>query len=555
MDLTLLIIGIMLIVVVIAIVASFVSFYKRSTKEMAFVRTGLGGEKVFMDTGGFVFPVLHDMIEVNMKTLKIVLTRSDEKALRTRDRIKINVSSEFFLRVEPVKESISRAAQTLGSKTMDPGALKEQVEGRCDDALRRAAVLMDLEDLNDKRKEFGLNVEEGVKTDLSKMGLMLEAVALTQLNQASLNFFDAENAFDVQGRTYVMQKIAENEKKQNEVENNKKVAIKEGDLAAHNKQLKLEEQEAVADQQQQMKIAEGKFKADLQIEEARIRTEVELEEIRRQQSLALAAAQKSVAEGWIITDEIKAAAATIKEGIATAQEKAQAERTRLVEVISAEKEAERQKIFATAAADAEVREAGAAKVRFDVEAKGKTALNEAANMLSDRQIAMQVKTQIVQQLPDIIRESVKPLENIDGIKIMQVDGFSNVIGRGGSAGGSGGEGAASGGSGGGSGGGGSLADQVVDSALRYRAQAPMVESLLNEIGLNGSGIKDLTKSLQREMKPESHKSTPELGQVSRAKESVGEAALADQDEESSSFFSFGETGDAHGHDEHGSKSE
>jgi len=539
------IISIVFLVILILLILAFFLFFTRSTKEKSFVRTGFGGEKVFMDSGGFVFPVLHDKIDVNMKTLKIVISRSNEKSLRTRDRIKINVNSEFFLRVEPVKESISRAAQTLGSKTMDSEALKEQVEGRCDDALRRAAVLMDLEDLNDKRKEFGLNVEEGVKTDLSKMGLMLESVALTQLNQASLDYFDAENAFDVQGRTYVMQKIAENEKRQNEVENKKKVAIKEGDLAAHNKQLNLEEQEAVADQQQQMKIAEAKFKTDLQIEEARIRTEVELEEIRRQQSLALAAAEKSVAESWIIADEVKAAAAAKKEEIVTAQEKAQAERTRLVEVISAEKEAERQKIFAAAQADAEVREAGAAKVRFEVEAKGKTALNEAANMLSDKQIAMQVKSQIVSQLPDIIRESVKPLENIDGIKIMQVDGFSNVIGRGGATGGSGGGGASagSGGSGGGNGGG-SLADQVVDSALRYRAQAPMVESLLNEIGLNGSGIKDLTKSLQREMKPESNKSTPELGQVSRAKESIGEAALADQDTESSSFFSFGEVDDA-----------
>lgn len=549
MNLTI-IIGSLVLVVFVVVVAAFVAFFHRSTKETAFVRTGFGGEKVFMDSGGFVFPVLHDKIDVNMKTLKIVISRGNEKALRTRDRIKINVNSEFFLRVEPKHESISRAAQTLGSKTMDSKALEEQVEGRCDDALRRAAVLMNLEEMNDKRKEFGLNVEEGVKIDLDKMGLMLESVALTQLNQASLDYFDSENAFDVQGRTFVMEKIAENEKRQNEVENTKKVAIKQGDLNAHNKQLEIEKQEAFADQQQQMMIAEGKFKADLQIEEARIRTEVELEEIRRQQSLALAAAQKSVAEGWIIADEVKAAAAATKEGIVTAQEKAQAERNRLIEVISAQKEAERQKIFATAQADAEVREAGAAKVRLDVEAKGKTALNEAANMLSDRQIAMQVKTQIVQQLPDIIRESVKPLENIDGIKIMQVDGFSNVTSRGGGAG------DGSGGASGGGGSGGSLADQVVDSALRYRAQAPMVESLLNEIGLNGSGIKDLTKSLQREMKPETDKgTTPELGQVSHAKETIEEATLVDQGEDSSSFFSFGEAGDVPEDDSQEPKSE
>lgn len=514
--------------------AGFVAFYTRATKETAFVRTGFGGEKVFINNGGFVFPVLHDKVDVNMKTLKIGISRANEQSLRTKDRIRININSEFFLRVEPTPESISMAAQTLGFKTLDPEALKEQVEGRCDDALRRAAVLMNMEELNDNRSKFGQNVEEGVKIDLEKMGLMLESVALTQLNQTDLEYFNAENAFDVQGRTYVLQKIADNEKKQNEVQNTKIVAIKQGDLEAHNKQLDLEKQEAFADQQQQMMIAEGKLTTDRQIEQARIQTEIDLEEARRVKALAIAAAQKSSAEAWIETDKIKAQAATRLEEITTAKDKAQAERNRIIEVISAEKEAERQKILATASADADVREAEANRVRWEVEAEGKTKVNAAANTLSSEQVAMQVKTSIVHQLPDIIRQSVKPMKNIEGIKIMQVDGFSNVIGRGGAAGGGNGSGGNNG-SGGGNGGG-SLADQVVDSALRYRAQAPMVESLLNEVGLNGSSIKDLTKSIQREMKPNKHKATAELG-------SDVEVEVPDLSGVESGVFSFGEVED------------
>ena len=525
---------IFIVVFLLILGAAFVAFYTRATKEKTFVRTGFGGEKVFINNGGFVFPVLHEEIDVNMKTLKIVISRSNDQSLRTRDRIRININSEFFLRVEPTAESISKAAQTLGTKTLDPEELKEQVEGRCDDALRRAAVLMDMEELNDNRSEFGRNVEEGVKIDLEKMGLMLESVALTQLNQTDLEFFNAENAFDVQGRTYVLQKIAENEKKQNEVQNAKIVAIKQGDLEAHNKQLDLEKQEAFADQQQQMMIAEGKLKTDRQIEQARIVTEVELEEARREQAVALAAAQKSSAEAWIETDKVKAQAAKKEEEIVTARDTAQAERNRRIEVISAEKEAQRQKILATASADADVREAEAQRVRWEVEAEGKTAVNAAANTLSTEQVAMQVKTSIVHQLPDIIRQSVKPMKNIEGIKIMQVDGFSNVIGRGGAAGGNNGSGGANGS--GGNNGGGSLADQVVDSALRYRAQAPMVESLLNEVGLNGGSIKDLTKSLQREMKPGKNKSTPELG-------TDVEVEVPDMAGVDTGVFSFGEAED------------
>jgi uncharacterized membrane protein YqiK len=130
----------------------------------------------------------------------------------------------------------------------------------------------------------------------------------------------------------------------------------------------------------------------------------------------------------------------------------------------------------------------AAEQRYAVEATGKRALNEAANLLSNEQIAMQVRLEIVRQLPDIIRESVRPMEKIDGIKIMQVEGLIS--------GNHNGQGEAP------MQVNGNLADQVVNSALRYRAQAPIVESLLQEIGLNGSDLNGLTQGL-REPPPES----------------------------------------------------
>jgi len=92
---------------------------------------------------------------------------------------------------------------------------------------------------------------------------------------------------------------------------------------------------------------------------------------------------------------------------------------------------------------------------------------------------MQVKLELLKQMPEIIRESVKPMEQIDGIKIIQVEGLN--AGSAGSTNGEGGKGAD-----------GSLADQLVNSALRYRGQAPLVDSLLAEIGLDGSDIKGLT---------------------------------------------------------------
>ncbi len=117
---------------------------------------------------------------------------------------------------------------------------------------------------------------------------------------------------------------------------------------------------------------------------------------------------------------------------------------------------------------------------YEVEAEGKALLNDAINKLSAEQIGMQVKLALIQALPRIIEESVKPIEKIDGIKIIQVDGLTR---------GGGGEDGTHGKHG--TNGGGSLADQAVNAALSYRAQQPLVDALLAEIGLKGGSLSGL----------------------------------------------------------------
>ena len=94
--------------------------YRRASKEVSFVRTGFGGEKVIMNGGAMVLPVLHEIIPVNMNTLRLEVRRAAQQALITRDRMRVDVMAEFYVRVKPSAESIATAAQTLGMKTMLP---------------------------------------------------------------------------------------------------------------------------------------------------------------------------------------------------------------------------------------------------------------------------------------------------------------------------------------------------------------------------------------------------------------------------------------------------
>lgn len=195
-----------------------------------------------------------------------------------------------------------------------------------------------------------------------------------------------------------------------------------------------------------------------------------------------------------------------EERVTTARESEIAERQKKIELIEAAKQAERDaigvkvqaeaekdaatnraealKVEAQGEAEAEKLRADAARVRFEVEAAGQRAINEAANILSMEQISLQTKMALLKVLPEVIRESAKPMEAIDSIKIVQVDGLTNSGRAANDAGGF------SGGAGGGSG---NLASDAVAAALAYRAQAPVLDGLMKELGLDGSSLSGLVK--------------------------------------------------------------
>jgi uncharacterized membrane protein YqiK len=173
----------------------------------------------------------------------------------------------------------------------------------------------------------------------------------------------------------------------------------------------------------------------------------------------------------------------------------EAERGKAIELIEARRQAERDAIGITVGAAAEkaaatdkaaaakmVAEgeaeaimimAGAEEKRLAVRAEGERAINEAANIMSPEQVAMRIREALIGKLDQIIAASVEPLKGIDSIKIVDISGLNGGGGNGG------GEGEQQRG--------GNLADQVVQSAMRYRAQAPLIDSILKEVGLGGIG--------------------------------------------------------------------
>jgi len=539
-------------IVVLAIVIAFGIWvtnrlYRRSSKETSFVRTGMRGQKVVMNGGAFVLPIVHEVIPVNMNTLRLEVRRGRDSALITKDRMRVDVVAEFYVRVQATSSAIASAAQTLGRRTMQPESLRELLEGKFVDALRSCAAATTMEHMHERRGEYVKQVRQAVAEDLLKNGLELESVSLTGLDQTNMEFFNPSNAFDAEGLTRLTEEIERRKKIRNDIEQDTLIQIRNKNLEAERVQLDIDRESEYARLRQenevetrraaqQAELARERAVREREAEEARISSRLEIEkakiaqeraldeerigrerdtqrlEVERRKSLELAEQDRSIAvaakskaqsEAQAEAELARAKAVSAEEKVFSARETEIAERRKQIDLIGARQEAEREAIRikvmaesekmaavdraaatrtdAEAEAEADKIRSLASRLRYEIESEGRRQMNEAANTLSPESRASEARLRLIEKIEAIIRESVKPMERIEGIKILHVEGL----------GGNGGGGRLSGPEGGGS-----LADSVVNSALRYRAQAPLIDNLLREIGLSGDDIGKMSNVLE-----------------------------------------------------------
>ena len=635
--------------------------YRRSSKEVSFVRTGLSGEKVVLSGGAFVLPIVHNITSVGMRTLRIEVKRGGDKSIITKNRMRVEIVAEFYVRVTPTKEAVSIAAGTLGKRTMEPESLRDLVQGRFVDALGVVAAQMTMEEIQEKRGEY-IKAVKGIATEsLSSTGLELEAVSLTGLDQAGLEVFDPSNAFDAEGLTQLTELIEAGKKRRNDIEQDTAISIRAKNLEGEQNALEIDKERefsrlfqereiakqrdiehtdmAVETAKQERLAEEARIQSAEEIEKARIKqqdtieverslreheltlqieerkklrndierqTEIDIKEknleaeiktldiekenefarLQQQEEIAVRSAKQKASvvkeeseryyeseQAQLIAEEnvkklkieqqrsiettrieneekttvreiekrkqleieeherelavtekyklvlnantevelARAKSAEAEEKVISARNVEIAERKKTVELISAGQQAEREAIQLTILADAEKKASQdreqsekytslASKLRYEVDAAGKQLLNEAENMRSDASRRSALRMKLASNLDSIIRESVKPMQNIDAIKILDVNGlpgFSDGHSRSNDSdsGGSGGSGSPRS-SDGASVSGGSLADNVVNSALRYRAHVPFVDSLLQEIGMSPGEISNISNILK-----------------------------------------------------------
>lgn len=540
--------GIVLIALVVVGIV-FARLYHRATKETAFVRTGLGGQKVIMDGGAIVLPIFHETIPVNMNTLKLEVSRKNEHSLITLDRMRVDVAAAFFVRVKQLAESVSTAAQTLGRKTMAPDELKLLVEDKFVDALRATAATMSMQELQDKRRDFVQAVQNAVAEDLEKNGLELESVSLTNMDQTAKNYFNPNNAFDAEGLTRLTEETEARRKQRNDIEQDTEVQVRTKNLEAERQKLDITKQQEFATLTQQQQISNAKadqvaeiakieaerhreaeevrINADRLVKEKRIEAdrtvnsaeidknlviqkkqieaerETKIKQAEQRQAVelanqdaAIAIARKSQEQSEADATANTALSEAVKseELVNTAREIAIAERNKSIQLIDAAKVAEQQAIGVKVAAqaDREAAENRAAAIKVEADARKAASLAEAEgiaaiNDAKNRLGAAQIDLAVRMQLINALPQIIDSASK----PLEKIDSIRlfqvNGMPMGGNGGGSS--------SGEGGQGGGTLPEQVVNSALQYQVAKPIVDAIMKDAGLSNPSLTGIAQTI------------------------------------------------------------
>lgn len=376
----------------------------------------MSGAKAIIDGGSLVVPVVHEIVWVSLQTMTLEVKRSGKEALLTNDKIRADITAEFFIKVPKNKDSVVVAATSLGVGAVNKDTIKTLLEKKLESAIRQVAAEMPIQELMVNRADFIHKVSEHVKPDLAKNGLELETVTISYLDQTEKSGLRPnDNVFDAQGEQKMAEIIsaakvqanqynldAERKIKQEQVRTNEFVYEREvaNATAAAERDRKIKIVQALANQEaatQAAQQAQLAGLAEIQKDQALQLAEVEqaqavdvasqareratrTAEIAKQQALEVAEREKSIAIALKEKERADAEAAQLA---------AEAERTRqdqAVKTVEITATAERQKAQTVINAQAQIDKTRLEKqMQVEVDAFAVVKKAEAEQVAADRQ--------------------------------------------------------------------------------------------------------------------------------------------------------------------------
>lgn len=454
MEITIIAIVVLAIVMVITIIW-LVSRYKRCPSDKILViygRTGrntdgqLSSAKCIHGGGAFVWPIIQDYEYLDLKPISIEANLTNALS---KQNIRVDVPCRFTVGISTEPHNMNNAAERL------LGLGKEQIKDLAKDILfgqlRLVIATMSIEEINSDRDKFLANISSNVENELSKIGLRLINVNVTDItdessyiialgkeaaakaiNEAKVSVAEQEKIGEI-GRAKANRdkdtEIAEAERARDTL-----IAVtqkdKEVSIAAAQRDEAIGKAEA--ERETRIKTAEanaiavkGENEAKITIADSEaIRREREAEANKRAITAEKIQQAKAQEESYVAQQKAEQARVELERSTQQANILVPAEIARKKAIIDAQAEAERIREQAKGEADAIFAkmqaEANGFKEILEKQAEGYERVVQAAG--GDPSKAFQLL--LIEKLPELVRIQVEAVKNI---KIDKVTVWDNAV--------------------------------------------------------------------------------------------------------------------------------
>jgi len=434
------------VVIILVLIITIIKTWRKAEQGQALVRTGSGGTKVSF-SGIFVIPIFHQLEKMDITLKTMVIARQGKEGLICKDNMRADIKVSFYVRVNQTPEEVKQVAQSIGcDRASNQDLLIELFDSKFSEGLKTVGKKFDFVDLYNSRDLFKQEIIQVIGTDLN--GYVLEDCAIDYLEQTPVEALSAKNILDAEGIKKITELTANQLILSNQIERDKEKTIKKQDVEAKETMLQLdrelaekeelqlreianikdrekaaiakvrEEQRLIGERSRissdeeieiaeqnrmrQVQIAEKNKERAVILEGEKVEKDRQLEVTERHRIVEIAEIQKERAveeERKNIQDVIKERV-IVEKAVVAEEEKikdtrafAEADRLKQTALISAQKEAEKNKISEIMAAEAEKEKAKhkaeQRKVEADAEFTTATKLAEASKVEAEAKAAQE----------------------------------------------------------------------------------------------------------------------------------------------------------------------
>ncbi len=424
---TIIITMIMLAVAVfVALVVLYASRYKKVPPDRAMVVYGKRGFKVITGGAKFIVPIVeaYEFLPLDVRTLDVNV--QDIVTDVTRSGARVNIKSVAQVKVSSDKKVLHTAAEHLLHKS--PSEIDEIAMKTLEGHVRGVCATLTVEEINSDRDMVGGKIQNGAGNDLMNMGISIRSFVIRDLEDEHgyLNALGIKRTEEVKRDARVGKANA-----------NREATIQEAIAAQQGEQANAEAEAQVAVYHRDRDMTRQKAEAEVEKERANKEISYSIQDAKRKQELIVE--QRNID----IRDKEKRVELQQKEVLRKTQEQ-EAEQVVPARAMAsakiAEADGERQRLALVAAGEAEkIRQEGKAEadvIRMKGQAEGEAILAKGlaeAEAMEKKALAWEkygkaaLTEIIVGQLPAIVAEAAKPLQNTEKLIIMGTDGPSRLV--------------------------------------------------------------------------------------------------------------------------------